>query len=664
MPSLKRRLLLKYGLSAAGGLVVLRRHGLARAVPRHAPTLHAGDIPRFTQPLAIPQVMPRSGKHFGPGALVDYYEIAVRQFQRHILPPELGLPPTTVWGYGSIHHPETFSYPAFTIEAEWRRPVRVKWINDLKDPLTGRFLPHLLPVDPTLHWANPPGGLKDRDSSCKHTRHCPDGPYRGPVPIVTHLHGIAPVAQEFDGHPEAWYLPAASDIPPEYARTGTYFDYFKKNPQSLASLWEPGAALYEYPNDQRAATLWYHDHTLGITRVNVYAGPAGFYLIRGGPDDLPPGVLPGPPPRLGDCPGTRVYEIPLVIQDRTFKDDGSLYYPESNGHDAPAFGTAPGHDEPPPIWVPAFVGNAMVVNGRTWPYLEVEQRRYRFRVLNACNTRYVGLRLSDGAKVHRFWVIGTDAGGFLPAPVEVDTLTLGPSERADLIVDFTNIPVGAEILLLNVSESGPTQAHLAHMAALVAEEQRDYTTEVMLFRVVPATSVDTSTPPDQLTLPCFTPHGPERLTRPLLLTEKTTAHDRSLLLLQGIIDLQTGQRLGLKFHDRITEDPDPGDTEIWELHNDTYMPHPIHVHNVEFQVLNREDKDTGAISPPEPWETGFKDTVNATENAITRIKMKFRHEGAFIWHCHILEHEDNEMMRPYHVGPIPLDLPHFGRPHT
>lgn len=213
----------------------------------------------------------------------DKYKIAVRQFSQRILSPPH--PETTVWSYGSVDHRGTvaeggtFNYPAFTIEATWNKRTMVNWRNELVDA-NGNFLPHLLPVDPTLHWANPPGGKNGRDRRPAFGT-TPD-PYTGPVPIVTHVHGTH-TREDSDGYPEAWYLPAAEDIPADYARTGTYWDYFNAK---YDHGWEYGHSAFMYPNDQRATTLWYHDHTLGMTRLNVYAGPAGFYLIHGGPDDV------------------------------------------------------------------------------------------------------------------------------------------------------------------------------------------------------------------------------------------------------------------------------------------------------------------------------------------------------------------------------------------
>ena len=235
--------------------------------------------------MLIPPVMPRAGMiTLTGGKNADYYEISMKQFAQQILPS--GLPATTVWGYGAVtsgskrgllvHHA-----PSLTIEARWNRPVRVKWINDLKDA-NGDFLPHLLPVDPTLHWANPPGGTAGRDM--RPTFASTPGPYTGPVPIVTHVHGAVGVADDSDGYAEAWYLPAAGNIPADYATVGTWFDFFRaKAANSYGVSWEPGHAVFQYPNKNRASTIWYHDHTLGMTRLNVYAGPAGFYLVRGGP---------------------------------------------------------------------------------------------------------------------------------------------------------------------------------------------------------------------------------------------------------------------------------------------------------------------------------------------------------------------------------------------
>jgi FtsP/CotA-like multicopper oxidase with cupredoxin domain len=409
-------------------------------------------IAKFNQPLLIPPAMPRKGEiGISGGRRADYYEIAVKQFSKQILPSPW--PATKVWGYGAAGVPASFSSPAFTIEARYNKPVRVKWINGLVDE-SGRYLPHLLPVDQTLHWANPPG---PRDGhGMMQTR------YTGPVPFVTHLHG-AHSGDESDGYPECWYLPKATNIPASYSRTGSWYETFKAKAEALLDQpWEEGSAVYQYPNDQRACTLWFHDHTLGMTRLNVYAGPAGFYLLRGGPGDFSGDGLPGPAPQPGDSPNASYYEIPIVIQDRAFHVDGSLFYPDNRaffeGLDlsqlqipfAPQAGCH-GDSDVAPIWNPEFFGNTMVVNGRAWPYLEIDRRRYRFRFLNGCNSRFLLLQFD---RPLRFLQIGSD-GGFLPRPVALDRLLLNPAARADVIVDFQQAPPGTRLRLLNLAPDEP-----------------------------------------------------------------------------------------------------------------------------------------------------------------------------------------------------------------
>jgi bilirubin oxidase len=312
-------------VGTGAGLVLWRfgATGWAVAAPIPGGTLDPTSIPKYLTPLVIPPAMPRTAKLSQQGGKsVDYYEIAVRQFQQHILPVSMDLP-TTVWGYGSVNHPATFNYPSFTIEAKWTAPVRVKWINQLVGA-NGNYLPHLLAIDQTLHWANPPGGAGGTDTETLDAM-----PYTGPVPIVTHLHG-GHSGQESDGFPEAWFLPAANNIPAGYARVGSHYNTFKAQAEALyGQPWTPGSAVFQYDNDQPAATIWYHDHTLGMTRANVYAGPAGFYLLRGGPGDDVLGTLPGPAPALGDLPGIAYHEIPIAIQDRSFNSDGSLFYPDN-----------------------------------------------------------------------------------------------------------------------------------------------------------------------------------------------------------------------------------------------------------------------------------------------------------------------------------------------
>jgi FtsP/CotA-like multicopper oxidase with cupredoxin domain len=638
--------------------------------------LSPDSISKFTTPLLIPPVMPKAGViKQNAGKNIDYYEISVRQFQQQILPA--GHPATTVWGYGPVAAADrravrVHNAPSLTIEADWRAPVRVKWINDLKDP-NGNFLPHLLPVDPTLHWANPPGGMMGRDS--RPTFASTPGPYTGPVPMVTHVHGAVGVGDESDGYAEAWYLPDARNIPEGYAAEGRWREFFRTKAQGkLGVNWGNGFATFQYPNDQRASTIWYHDHVLGMTRLNVYAGPAGFYIIRGGPagdkavlDSRTglPAVFPGPAPREGDAfpPNKIYYEIPVAIQDRSFNSDGSLFYPDSRSFFDGVTGQYIPDTDISPIWNPEFFGNTIMVNGNTWPFLNVEKRRYRFRFLNGCQARFLILNFANIPGVE-IWQIANE-GGFLAAPVNLtavnaNQLLMGPAERADMIVDFTNVPAGNWIL----GNIGP-DAPFGGVPVDPAELADPLTTgQIMQFRVRPALSPDTTTPPQFLVLPPIAPLPAATVTRKLALLEEMSMDfdDAPAETLLGTVN-SANEWSPKMWDEAITENPATGSTEIWEFYNATADAHPMHVHEVAFEVVNRQaitvDEDLQTVqiengslpTPPEPWETGRKDTVIAYPGQVTRIKAQFNTPGQYVWHCHIVEHEDNEMMRPYRIGP-------------
>jgi len=646
-------------------------------------TLDPALVPKYQTPMLIPPVMPKAGmiKQRG-GKNVDYYEISMKQFSQQILPA--GLPATTVWGYGAVASASKrglliHNAPSLTIEAKWNTPVRVKWINDLKNP-DGTFLPHLLPVDQTLHWANPPGGTAGRDTRPTFTS-TPD-PYYGPVPMVTHVHGAVGVGDESDGYAEAWYLPAAGNIPAGYATEGTWYDFFAgKAAANFGATWGPGYATFQYPNANRAATIWYHDHTLGMTRLNVYAGPAGFYIIRGGPDGDgaaidtrfgTPAVLPGPAPKENDKfpPNKTYYEIPIAIQDRSFDADGSLFYPDTRAFFDGITGPYIPETDISPLWNPEFFGNMMMVTGNTWPFQVVEQRRYRLRFLNGCQSRFLILDFNQipGVEV---WAIGNE-GGFLAAPVNLtanngNRLPMGLAERADVIVDFTNVPLG-NYVLGNVGPDEPYGGGVPGVNFPVADPAS--TGQVMQFNVVPAVAPDPTTPPLFLQLPAITPLPPATVTRPLALLEEMSAYfaDAPAETLLGTVagdpNVAPGVWAKRLWMDPVTENPALGATEVWEFYNATGDAHPIHVHEIVFEVLNRQDifvnEDTQEVqvvpgsvpAPPESWETGFKDTVTAFPGQVSRIRAQFNTPGQFVWHCHIVEHEDNEMMRPYRIGPV------------
>jgi spore coat protein A, manganese oxidase len=686
--AMSRRDFLRIGGGAGAGLFFIGQiGGLAFKVPVAAAqipggTLDPGRVPKYQTPLLIPPVMPRAATITMPGGKpADYYEISMKQFSQQILPA--GLPATTVWGYGAVKRASSrglllHNAPSLTIESRWNRPVRIKWINELVDA-NGNFLPHLLPVDPTLHWANPPGGTDGRDMRPTFTE--TPGPYTGPVPIVTHLHGAAGVGDESDGYAEAWYLPAAGGIPSDFATEGTWYDFFAgKAASKFGVQWGPGFATFQYPNDQRESTLWYHDHSLGMTRLNVYAGPAGFFLVRGGPEGEKAirdsrfgttAVLPSPAPNEGDMfpPNKTYYEIPIAVQDRSFNSNGSLFYPDTRTFfDEIVRPYIP--DGPfSPIWNPEFFGNMIMVNGNTWPFQTVEQRRYRLRFLNGCQSRFLILDFANipGVEV---WQIGNE-GGFLAAPVNLtadnrNRLLMGLAERADLIVDFTNVPVG-NYVLGNLGPDEPFGGGVPGEDFDPADSES--TGQLMEFRVVPAVAPDPTTPPQFLVLPALT-----RLTggtaRPLALIEKAdVGFDADGNEVEGPVEallgtVTEGVWTEYKWMDPVTENPAVGTTEVWEFYNTTGDAHPMHIHEVTFQVVNREglvlDEDgevvqpiqlDGTITPPEPWEDGWKDTVTAYPGQVTRLRLRFTNPGQFVWHCHIVEHEDNEMMRPYRIGP-------------
>lgn len=427
--------------------------------------------------------------------------------------------------------------PGPTLETRSGEGMLVEWANELPGA-------HFLPIDHRLHGA-------DSDK--------PD------VRTVMHLHG-AKVPPDSDGYPENWYVPGKS-------------------------------VVYHYPNNQDAATLWYHDHTLGINRLNVFAGLLGLCVIRDKVEEslnLPSGK----------------YEIPLVVFDRMFDPEGQLYYPVSANQGQ--------------IWIPEFFGNTILVNGKILPFLDVEARKYRFRVLNAANGRFFHLSLSNGETFHQ---IGTDQG-LLPAPVALKQISLAPGERADVVVDFGD-HAGEEIVVKN-----------------------DSLQPVMQLRVGKAKSNDTSSLPSAL--------------RPIRRIAESEAIKTRNLMLAEVDDLR-GDPVSMLLNNAhwgmpVTENPTLNSVEIWNLLNVTDDAHPIHLHLVRFQILDRQRFDgfayqnqgtlryRGGAVPPEPGEMGWKDTVRADPGMITRIIIPFEgFTGRYVWHCHILEHEDNEMMRPFDV---------------
>src|SRR4051812_45697276 len=662
-----RRDFLKAGTIGGSGLYLASKFGfIQRAFTQAVPggNLDPYAIPRFVTPLFVPPAMPPTST----AGAVDYYEVAARQIRQQILPG--GMPNTTVWAYGSINHAGTFHSPAPTFEARVGRVARVKWINDLVDR-NGNFRPHLLPIDQTLHWANPPG---PRDGMGMNP-----APYSGPVPLVAHLHG-GHTLDDSDGYPEAWYLPAAGNIPAGYATEGTWYNFFRKKAAArLGQTWARGTAVYDYSNDQPASTMWVHDHTLGLTRANVYAGLAAFYLLRGGTVDTTVA------PQLPD------HEIPILIQDRSFNADGSLFFPGDRAFfegvaktdlripfipNKTCDGSA---SDVSAIWNPEFFGNTMMVNGNTWPYLDVEQRRYRFRFLNGCNARTLLLALDRSGLP--FWQIGSD-GGYLPNAAKLTKLLMGPAERADVIVDFTRVPVGTAITLLNIGPDSPFGGGTSGVDYDPSDPQT--TGAVMQFRVKASRTSDASVSPDRISgLP---PAAPAPASNTKLRRVSLNELDSSTVKVAANADgtfqvpirqascgdpsaVPFGPTVGLlgtvnadgtgnplAWMDPLSENPGVG-SEIWEIRNFTADAHPIHIHQTQFRVLDRAPFDPenpsvppGPSRPPEAWETGRKDTLIAYPGEITRLVATFDMKGQYVWHCHILDHEDHDMMRPMAIG--------------
>ncbi len=439
-------------------------------------------------------------------------------------------------------------YPGPTIEAHMDQPISVKWINSLPDK-------HFLPIDKTIHGAM-------------------DNPE---VRTVVHLHGLN-VQPESDGFPDDWFTPGQS-------------------------------AIYHYPNKQQATTLWYHDHAIGITRLNVFAGLAGFYLIRDEHEkclNLPSGK----------------YEIPLLIQDRNFNDDGSLAYP------------APNINGVQPSIVPGFFGNYALVNGKVWPYLDVEPRKYRFRILNGSNSRNYNLLFSGeaGQILPALNQIGSD-GGLLEKPAKLSSLSLEPAERADVIIDFTGLENNTYTI---VNDSIPPFGTPLP--------------DIMQFRVSGTPVKDNSALPLKLN------------SIPLLDTKN--AKQRKIAIVVGQDEYN---RLMFMLEDKMWTDPitikaELGSVEVWNIINTGAAAHPIHVHLIQFQILDRQPFDVveyttsgnikyiGPPVLPDENERGWKDTAKAESRHITRFAARFGDfTGIYPFHCHILEHEDHDMMRPYQV---------------
>lgn len=596
---------------------------------------------------------------------------------------------TPLFGYGEPG--AAYTWPGRTFEVKSNEPIEVKWENRLVDTF-GNPLPHLLPLDTSLHWAyNLPGSSYTIGN---------DG-----IPIVVHVHG-GHSAEVANGNPEYFFGPGFEALGPRWVD--------KK---------------YVYQNDQPAGALWYHDHTLGIARLNVYAGMAGFYIIR---DDFDTG-LAGNALDLPAWP----YELALAIQDRMFKSSGEFFYPAFPGDPFyDDFITSEGAVLPPDIFpgggptvLAEFFGDHMLVNGTIWPKIDVEPRNYRLRFLNGCDSRFLVAQFFEVPANQKdftnatgpipFTVIGSDQG-LAAAPTTVNTLLIEPGSRYDVIFDFKTITPNKRVIMKNIGGDEPFGGDIP------GPQVFGETDRVMAFDVV--LPLNTSVPDVSPTGINFGPVvPPPTRTRKVALFEGRDEFGRLRPLL-GTAEPATdyagnpinwptlppyvnaglvGQMEGsIAWHSPTTENPALDSTEEWEMWNATNDAHPVHLHLVSFEVLGRREilwdsatsaadrvlDPTGITAPPPNGDgtylvvqsvvqhngllgTGYKlqsptlgspvapmneyventpkDGVTALPGHVTRFKATFDKPGRYAWHCNILSHEDHEMMRPLQVGPEP-----------
>lgn len=590
-------------------------------------------------------------------------------------------------------------WPAFTIEARRGIPVNVTYENKLDNET---YASVNLIADQTLHWADPGGDGMSMKM----------GPYEGPIPVSPHLHG-GEVPAESDGGPNSWFTPASEPwFGPSWGVDGTDEHYF-------------------YPNTQEAATLWYHDHALGVTRLNVYAGLAGFYFLRG--DDEENARLPGwsgddlvqevlPVGRTGTfAPQPYLPEIEVVFQDRMFDNQGGLYYPN----------LAP-NPMVHPYWTPEFVGDIITVNGKTWPYLSVAPRKYRFRLLNGSNARFYEIWLQDlatGLNGPQIVQVGTD-GGLLDAPVPIaGKLILAPGERADVVIDFRGSALG-QVWTLRNSGNTPYPKGGPPNGATVGRLMQFVVNGKMVSALNPAqpgsdkSELRTSlraTPLVKLTNFAGVVNSQPSVVRQLTLNEVMGMGGPLEVLVNNTKwDGNGHMEPGLG----ETETPVEGTTELWQIINLTADAHPIHLHLVQFQLVSRQKINLNsynkaylaafggiyqpAAGPPLPYNTpngdgalggnpgvtpflqgklsaalpnemGWKDTYIVYPGEVTTFAVRFAPTDipltaqpsellfgfdpsagpGYVWHCHIIDHEDNEMMRPYAVLPSPARSAQF-----
>jgi spore coat protein A, manganese oxidase len=535
---------------------------------------------------------------------------------------------TTVWGYRNSETPPT--YPGRTFEVDQGTPITVRWGNNLRT--TAGPLPHLFAVDQTISIQTPTTG----------------------VPLAVHHHGSDSGAA-FDGTPDQWNTPRRAQVGPGIAADNSLGQLALDQPMLNA----------QYLNTQEASLHWYHDHAESITRTNVYAGLAGLYVVR----DANEAQL-----RAKRMIPQREFEVALVLQDRTFDAVGNLTY-TANPLDYPQAGS-PNNKFPAnsPTHMPEQFGDVICVNGKAWPVMNVQARPYRVRILNGSDSRFYTLDFGSNTGVYQ---IGTDLG-FLNNGVRLGTVTIAPGERADLVVDFSlyaGVNPRASQPQVNVDVINTAATPFPGGTAPTGGARR-----VMRFAVnqLYSDGLDVEawlipTYPLRQLVPALqvTPTAPAKVRR-ILLAEGVDTYGRITPLLGTYDPSNVANRGTLSLNDPITETPTLGSSEVWEFWNTSVDSHPVHMHLVQFRVLNRQDftgtvaatvmtngwqgvkllpgaQLVGAAVAPPPQEKGWKDTVVCPPGQVTRIVANFHRRGKYVYHCHILSHEEHDMMRYYSV---------------
>ncbi|XP_072960623.1 multicopper oxidase LPR1 homolog 1-like [Typha angustifolia] len=492
------------------------------------------------------------------------------------------LPATTLFVFGTCEESATFPGP--TIEALQGVPLRVTWLNHLPRR-------HILPLDRTIPSAVPP---------------------HGGVPTVVHLHGGVHPPQS-DGHAFAWFTAGFRDV---------------------GSTWTQ--PTYTYPNIQGPGNLWYHDHAVGLTRANLLAGLLGAYVLRN----------PSVETSLG-LPSGDEFDHHLILADRSFYADGSLFMNATG--DNPSI-----HPE----WQPEYFGEAVTVNGKAWPFLAVRRRRYRFRIINSSNARYFNLSLSNNL---HFYVIGSDTS-YLSKPVKTPTVLISPAETFDVVIDFAKSATSYAEVLNSAPYPYPN-----------GSAPNGLNGKVMKFVIGSRVESDESRIPARLL------NYPKADKREASVKRYITFYE---------YDSATGNPThlyinGKRFEDPATETPRPGSTEVWEVINLTPDNHPLHLHLANFQAVRvRELVDAATftncmtkygdavkcnvathavgrtVAVPK-YERTWKNMVKIEPGYMTTVVVKFKlidtnatypfdatAEPGYVYHCHILDHEDNAMIRP------------------